>query len=201
MRVRFLRWRLGFRQFSFRPITRVSQGHTVNAFQCLPLFRHAVFPSGFRLQVGRMTQKSSSELLLTASRIQHRVPRRPSRLIRLLSPDRTGRFAPARLRFIEVPPHRWVDPTTKRGDWAPSLHAHYRHFVATTSPSAPVPRIGTLALGGPHLGFSLRIEATGSQVPCSSQDRTRATFMPDATLAVSGSPQRSSRSNDSKPRF
>src|SRR5512135_149690 len=41
-----------------------------------------------------------------------------------------------------------------------------------------------------HLGSSLRIEATGSQVPCSSQDRTRATFMPDAALAVSGSPQR-----------
>src|SRR3954462_2887164 len=39
-----------------------------------------------------------------------------------------------------------------------------------------------------HLGFSLNIEATGSQVPCSSQDRTRATLMPDATLAVSGSP-------------
>ena len=39
-----------------------------------------------------------------------------------------------------------------------------------------------------HLSFSLNIEATGSQVPCSSQDRTRATLMPDATLAVSGSP-------------
>ena len=39
---------------------------------------------------------------------------------------------------------------------------------------------------GFHLGFSLGIEATGSQVPCTSQDRTRATFMPDATLAVSG---------------
>src|SRR3954471_12333432 len=39
-----------------------------------------------------------------------------------------------------------------------------------------------------HLSFSLSIEATGSQVPCSSQDRARATLMPDATLAVSGSP-------------
>ena len=43
---------------------------------------------------------------------------------------------------------------------------------------------------GFHLGFSLGIEATGSQVPRSSQDRTRATFMPDATRAVSGSPPR-----------
>src|SRR3954452_12455492 len=51
-----------------------------------------------------------------------------------------------------VPPHYWVDPATKLGDWAPSLHAHYRHFHATTSPSAPVPRIGTLALVGLPLG-------------------------------------------------
>src|SRR5947209_17808569 len=41
---------------------------------------------------------------------------------------------------------------------------------------------------GFHLGSSLSIEATGSQVPRSSQDRTRATLMPDVTLAVSGSP-------------
>ena len=53
----------------------------------------------------------------------------------------------------EVPPHHWVDPATKLGDWAPSLHAHYRHFLATTSPSAPVPRIGTLALVGLPLGL------------------------------------------------
>ena len=33
-------------------------------------------------------------------------------------------------------PHRWVDPTTKLDDLAPSLHAHYRHFIATTSQSA-----------------------------------------------------------------
>src|SRR4051812_45686874 len=39
-----------------------------------------------------------------------------------------------------------------------------------------------------HLGSSLNIEATGSQVPCSSQDWARATLMPDAALAVSGSP-------------
>jgi len=52
-----------------------------------------------------------------------------------------------------VPSHCWVDPTTKPGDWASSLHAHYRHFFATTSPSAPVPRIGTLALVGLPLGL------------------------------------------------
>jgi hypothetical protein len=53
----------------------------------------------------------------------------------------------------QVPPNRLVDPTIRLGDWAPSLHAHYRHFDATTSPSAPVPRIGTLALVGPPLGL------------------------------------------------
>ena len=53
----------------------------------------------------------------------------------------------------EVPPHRWVDPTTKLDDLAPSLHAHYRHFHATTSQSVPVPRIGTLALVGLPLGL------------------------------------------------
>src|SRR4051794_19457943 len=52
-----------------------------------------------------------------------------------------------------APPHRWVDPTTRPSNWAPSLHAHYRHFHATTSPSAPVPRIGTLALVGLPLGL------------------------------------------------
>src|SRR3954451_8159935 len=41
---------------------------------------------------------------------------------------------------------------TRLDDWAPSLRAHYRHFLATTSPSAPVPRIGTLALVGLPLG-------------------------------------------------
>jgi hypothetical protein len=48
----------------------------VSAFGCLPLFGHALFPSGFRLQVNPMTQKPSSEFLLTVSGIQHPVPRR-----------------------------------------------------------------------------------------------------------------------------
>ena len=52
-----------------------------------------------------------------------------------------------------VPPDCSVDQVRKRGEWAPSLHAHYRHFHATTSPSAPVPRIGTQVLGGPPLGL------------------------------------------------
>src|SRR4051812_14941207 len=74
--VRFHHWRLGFRQFSFRPITRVLQDHVFSVFQHLLLLEHAVFPSGFRLQVNPMTQKRPSEFLLTESGIQHQVPRR-----------------------------------------------------------------------------------------------------------------------------
>ena len=73
--MRLHRWGLGFRQSSFRPITRVLRDGTFSVFQWLPLFGHAVVPSGFRLQVNPMTQEHSSEFLLTASGIQHRVPR------------------------------------------------------------------------------------------------------------------------------
>ena len=55
--------------------------------------------------------------------------------------------------------------------------------------SAPVPRIGTLALmGSSHLSFSLIIGTTGSHVPQKSLDQVRATFMPDAAQAVSRFP-------------
>src|SRR3954469_10955965 len=74
--VRLHRWGLGFRQYSFRPITRVLRDGTFSVFQWLPLFWHALVPSGFRLQVNPMTQEHSSEFLLTASGIQLRVPRR-----------------------------------------------------------------------------------------------------------------------------
>src|SRR5262249_22835270 len=74
--VRFHHWGLGFRQSSFRPIARVSRDGTVSVFGWLPLFWHAVVPSGFHLQVSPMTQEHPSEFLLTASGIQLRVPRR-----------------------------------------------------------------------------------------------------------------------------
>jgi hypothetical protein len=94
-----------------------------------------------------MTQKHPSELLLTVSGIQHRVPRRtlathPALLTR-----------PKAALHQPVPPDCSVDQLMKQGEWAPSLHAHYRHFHATTSPSAPVPRIGTQALVGLPLGL------------------------------------------------
>src|SRR5215470_7142396 len=67
--VRFHHWGLGFRQCSFRPITRASRDGTVNAFGRLPLLWHAVFPSGFRLQVNQTAQKPPSEFLLLAPSI------------------------------------------------------------------------------------------------------------------------------------
>ena len=70
------RWGLGFRQSSFRPITRALRGGTFGVFQWPPLLGHALFPSGFRRPVNPMAQKRSSEFLLAAPGIQHRVPRR-----------------------------------------------------------------------------------------------------------------------------
>src|SRR4051812_1738519 len=67
--VRFHRWGLGFRQCSFRLITRALRDGTFSIFQWLPLFWHAVFPSGFRPLVNQMAQEHSSEFLLTASGI------------------------------------------------------------------------------------------------------------------------------------
>src|SRR5262245_40879058 len=74
--VRLHHWGLGFRQCSFRLITRASRDGTVNAFGCLPLLGHALVPSGFRPRVNQTAQKPPSEFLLTVSGIQHRVPRR-----------------------------------------------------------------------------------------------------------------------------
>ena len=78
---------------------------------------------------------------------------------------------------------------------APSLRPHYRTLTATTSRSAPVPRIGTLPhpattdWGSPsrrpgsqpaHLG-QVGIETTGSPVPCQRLRRAHATYTPDTT--------------------
>src|SRR3954470_5139930 len=67
----------------------------------------------------------------------------------------------------------------------PSLQLHYRAFLATTSDSAPVLRLGTLA-GAACLTGSLHIGATGSHVPHGSPDH--ATSMPDAGWAIIGHP-------------
>ena len=46
-----------------------------------------------------------------------------------------------------------VDQIARPDDPTPSLHLHYRDFNTTARWSAPVPRIGTLILVGPPLGF------------------------------------------------
>ena len=59
-----------------------------------------------------------------------------------------------------------VDLRPELNNATPSLQPHYRAFVTTTGCSAPVPRIGTLALAGiTRLDVSLHIGATGSRVP------------------------------------
>jgi hypothetical protein len=74
--VRLHHWGLGFRSCSFRPTARALRDGTFGAFGCLPLRGHALVPSGFRPPVNPMAQRPPSESLLTASGIQHRVPRR-----------------------------------------------------------------------------------------------------------------------------
>jgi hypothetical protein len=107
--VRLHRWGLGFRQCSFRPITRVLRDDTFSVFQWPPLFRHAPFPSSFRLQVSRMTQEQPSELLLTESGIQHRVPRRT------LSTHTAQALNNASAGYDRVRLRRPTTPLTRRG--------------------------------------------------------------------------------------
>ena len=117
----------------------------------------------------------------------------------------------ASIRSPAPPTHRAVDHQTNPDDPPPSLQPHYRAFTATTSRSAPAPRIGTLPLAvsaawgppsragtdGPHTADG--VGATGSHVPHQSLSRARAAFMPDTAWAVSRSPPGSSRGNDSPP--
>jgi len=51
--VRFHRWTLGFRQSSFDHIAQALQGHNIHVFCRSPLYRHALVPSPFRVQVSR----------------------------------------------------------------------------------------------------------------------------------------------------
>ena len=68
---------------------------------------------------------------------------------------------------------------------APSVQPHYRTFIPTTGCSAPVLRIGTLALAVlAACGVSLGIGTTGSHVPYESLVELRATYTPDAARAV-----------------
>src|SRR4029450_3335155 len=85
------------------------------------------------------------------------------------------------MQLLPLPVGHW----TSLGNGVPSVQSHYRTFLPTTNPSAPVLRLGTLALmGAAHLSFSLRSGATGSHVPYQSPDQGHAASMPDAVWAV-----------------
>ena len=85
------------------------------------------------------------------------------------------------MRFLPLP----VDLRPELNNATPSLQRRYSAFAATTSCSAPVPRIGTLILAGAAcLDSSLRIGATGSHVPYKSLTQSHAAFMPDAAWAA-----------------
>ena len=97
------------------------------------------------------------------------------RKLYILSPSSPGEFHPQALTdpYVIVSHHTarailttlrrlgptlWLLPSLvgqriRPDDPTPSLHPHYRDFNATMGQSAPVPRIGTLALVGPPLGF------------------------------------------------
>ncbi len=77
-----------------------------------------------------------------------------------------------------------VGPGPRLNNAAPSVQSHYRTFIPTTSCSAPVLRIGTLALAVlAACGVSLNIGTTSSHVPYKSLVERRATDMPDAARA------------------
>jgi hypothetical protein len=103
---------------------------------------------------------------------------------------------PCRVRHGRVPrptrhyPRLWIHrPSSERSrDFNPPDQDAAQHTLQAHPPLCLASVLWPS--WGFHLGSSLGIEATGSQVPCSSQNRTRATFMPDATRAVSGSPPR-----------
>src|SRR5438552_12047391 len=68
---------IGIQAIQLFALSRGSCGTTPSAPSSDPRFSDMLFsPPAFRLQVNRMTQEHSSGLLLTASGIQHRVPRR-----------------------------------------------------------------------------------------------------------------------------
>src|SRR6266542_27862 len=81
---------LGFEQISSRHIARVLRGATVHAFEWPPLSRHAAFPFGFRVQVGRVTHEYPLELLLTKSGIQPQVARRTRKMPSCSRADRSN---------------------------------------------------------------------------------------------------------------
>jgi hypothetical protein len=93
----------------------------------------------------------------------------------------------------EVLPFRVASITLLDND-APSIQSYYRTFISTAGVSAPVLRIGTLALAKAIcLSFFLCLGTTGSYVPHQSPDQDHAALMPDASWTVDRFPPTLSR--------
>jgi len=84
-----------------------------------------------------------------------------------------------------VPPKSWLTNFQNTSDMAPLLHPRYQasSLIRAIPPLCLASVLRSLWVL--HLDCSLNIEATGSRVPCTCLNRTHATFMPDAALAVS----------------
>ena len=152
-------------------------GITFSVFQCLPLFRHALFPSGFRLQVNRMTQEQPSGLLLTESGIQHRVPRRT------LSPHTALQWPDFRRSALGISPTLLPTPVhlTRFAMW-PAFPASDSYQVSVAMGLAPWRRSRISPMSYVRAWFRSSthpyaqdrvpgISSCGPAVPASSSDR------------------------------
>src|SRR3954451_19966008 len=160
--------------FCYGPVTRdLPSGDLVDRLQSFS-FHHLCYPNyrALTFTPAGLSPAEHANLPWT----HHRT--RSSRFIRLFSP-RTA----ARCEITPVLPGIRLTVALPPDD--PSLQPHYRAFPTTTSDSAPVLRLGTLA-GTTCLTGSRHIGATGSHVPPGSQDH--APFMPDAGWAIIGHP-------------
>src|SRR5687768_419418 len=91
-----------------------------------------------------------------------------------------------------------VDPGIGPDKAAPSVQPHYRAFIPTTDCSAPVPRLGTLALvGAAHLDFSLRIGVPKFHTRAWTEVTPPPCRMPPSPK--SGHPPDLSQSNETPP--
>src|ERR1039458_3994279 len=94
-------------------------------------------------------------------------PAAPWLAFTFLKASQTSRFGMSNgfalvMRLLPSPVGRLPQQDTA----APSVQSHYRTFIPPMDCSAPVPRIGPLALAGTsRLSFSLNIGTTGFRVP------------------------------------
>ena len=95
-----LLWVLGFRQSSFHLIAQALRNGVLHVFGHLPLYRHAIFPSAFRLQVNRFASKSFSLYFASLSQVfliavtRRTISMHPALPARLNADSESAPFAP-----------------------------------------------------------------------------------------------------------